>query len=149
MLARLVILSALVVCAGCGNSDSSPSEPPADLSGSWIGQIGTAMSSTAVRATWTATQTGNIASGSARLVKPTIGTEIPGTLTATIDVNRVALSFSAPAGSVPTLPSCTASGTGSGTFGGNSILGTFTLTATGCSSIGIENLTAVPLLMTR
>jgi hypothetical protein len=149
MLARVLFLIMAVVCAACGDSGTPPSEPPADLSGAWTGQIGTSMSGTAVRLTWTAAQSGSTASGPASLVKPAVGTEIPGTLTATISGNRASLSFSATAGSVPTVPACAASGTGSGTFGGNSVFGTLTLTATGCSSIGIENAPGAALLMTR
>jgi hypothetical protein len=150
MFARALFFSALVVCAGCGDSDPTPpSEPPADLAGSWTGQIGSSMSGTAVRFTWTATQSGSTASGSARVVKPAVGTELPGTMTATITGNQASLAFSAPPGSLPTLPACTASGSGSGTFGGNSIAGTFNLTATACASIGIESLAGAPLLMTR
>jgi hypothetical protein len=148
MFARVFLISTLVVCAGCGDS-MSPSEPPANVAGTWTGQIGTSASGTAVRFTWTATQSGSTASGPASVAKPAVGTEIPGTLTATIDGNQTGLSFSAPPGSVPTLPACTASGTGSGTFGGNAIAGTFSLTATGCSSIGIESTPNAPMLMTR
>ena len=147
-LLRLFLVSALVT-AGCGDSDMSPSEPPADLSGQWTGQIGTAMSGTALRLSWTATQSGNTASGPANVLKPTVGAELPGNLTATVNGNQASLSVSAAAGSVRTLPACTASGTGSGTFGGNSVFGTFSLTATGCSSIGIESATGAALLMTR
>src|SRR5262245_39367366 len=149
MILRAFLVIAVLVCAGCGDSNTEPSEPPADLTGSWTGQIGSSMSGTAMRFTWTATQSGSTATGTARLVKPTVGTEIPGTLTATINGNQAGLSFSAPAGSVPTVPACAASGTGSGTFGGNSLAGTFTLTATGCASIGIENAAGAALLMTR
>lgn len=149
MLARAVMLAALLVCTACGDDSMSPSEPPADLTGTWTGQIGTSMSGTAVRFTWTATQSGSTASGPARLVKPAVGTEIPGTISATINENQAGLSLSAPAGSVPTLPACTASGSGSGTIGGNTFAGTFTLTATGCASIGIENVSGAALLMTR
>ena len=148
-LARVCLLCALIAGAACGDSDTSPSDPPADLTGSWTGQIGTSMSGTAVRVTWTATQSGSTATGPARLVKPSVATEVPGTLTAAIDGNRAVLTFSAPAGSVPTLPACTASGTGSGTVGGNSIAGTFSLTSTGCGSIGIENAPGAAMVMTR
>jgi hypothetical protein len=149
MLARPVLLTALLVCAACGDDSMSPSEPPADLTGTWTGQIGSSMSGTAVRFTWTATQSGSTASGPAGLVKPAVGTEIPGTITATINSNQAGLSLSAPPGSVPTLPACTASGSGSGTIGGNTFAGTFSLTATGCASIGIENASGAALLMTR
>lgn len=149
MLARLLIVSALVACAACGGDSTTPSEPPANVAGTWTGQLGTSASGTALRLTWTATQSGSTATGPARLVKPSVGTEIPGTLSATINGTQAGLSFSAPPGSVPTLPACTASGTGSGTVGGNSILGTFSLTATACDSIGVENATSGALLMTR
>ena len=149
MFARAVLLTALLACSACDDDSTSPSEPPPDLTGSWTGQIGSSMSGTAVRFTWTATQSGSTASGPARLVKPAVGTEIPGTFTATINGNQAGLSFSAAPGSVPTLPACTASGSGSGTIGGNSIAGTFSLTATGCASIGIENASSAALLMTR
>ena len=149
MFARTLLFTALIACAGCGDSGTSPSEPPADLTGSWTGQIGSSTSGTAIRITWTATQSGSTASGAARLVKPAVGTEVPGTLTATIDGNRASLSFSAPAGSVPTLPACTSSGTGSGIFGGNSMSGSFTLAATGCASIGIDNASGAAMVMTR
>jgi hypothetical protein len=147
--ARALFLFMLVVCAACGDPDTSPSEPPADVAGSWTGQIGSPMSGTALRFSWTATQTGSSASGSARLVKPAVGTQLPGTMTATINSNQVALTFAAAAGSVPTLPVCAASGNGSGTITGSSISGTFTLMPTGCDSIGIETLSAVPLTMMR
>lgn len=149
MLARAFVLIMLVVCVACGGSDTTPSQPPADLSGSWTGQIGTSMSGTAVRLTWTAAQSGSTASGPASLVKPAVGTEIPGILTATINGNQVGLSFSATAGSVPSVPACSASGSGSGTAGGTSVFGSFSLTATGCASIGIENAAGAALLMTR
>jgi hypothetical protein len=148
MFLRLFFVSALVACAGCGDS-TSPSEPPANLAGAWTGQMGTSASGTALRVTWTATQSGSTATGPARLVKPSVGTEIPGTLSATINGNQAALNFSAAPGNVPTVPACTAAGTGSGTIGANSILGTLNLTATACDSIGIENASSGALLMTR
>src|SRR5262245_31786662 len=104
MLARAFLLFMMVICVACGGSDTKPSQPPADLSGSWTGQIGNSMSGTAVRLAWTAAQSGSTASGPASLVKPAVGTEIPGTLTATISGNQVGLSFSATAGSVPSVP---------------------------------------------
>jgi len=148
MFLRLVLFGTLVVCAGCGDS-TPPSEPPANLAGAWSGQFGTSASGTALRLTWTATQSGSTATGPALLVKPSVGTEIPGTLSATINGNQAALSFSAAPGNVPTVPACTAAGTGSGTIGANSILGTLNLTATACDSIGIENASSGALLMTR
>ena len=63
MFARAVLLTALLACAACDDDSTSPSEPPPDLTGSWTGQIGSSMSGTAVRFTWTATQSGSIASG--------------------------------------------------------------------------------------
>lgn len=148
MFLRLFLFGALVVCAGCGDS-TSPSEPPANLAGAWTGQLGTSVSGTALRLTWTATQSGTTATGPASLMKPSVGTEIPGTLSATINGNQAALSFSAAPGNVPTVPACTAAGIGTGTIGANSILGTFNLTATACDSIGIENASIGALLMTR
>jgi hypothetical protein len=149
MVARALFLIILVMCAGCGDSGTSPSKPPADLTGSWTGQIGSSMSGTALRLTWTATQAGSTATGAASLEKPAVGTQVPGTLTATIDENRAGLSFSAPAGSVPTLPGCAVSGTGSGTMVGNSLSGTFSLTAAGCASIGIESASSAAMLLIR
>jgi hypothetical protein len=151
MFARAFLLCAVIACAACfgGGDSTSPSDPPADLNGTWTGQIGVATSGTAVRFTWTATQSGSTASGTARIVKPAVGTELPGTMTATVSGNRAALTFAAAAGNVPTVPACAASGSGTGTALGNSISGTFTLTATGCDSIGIESASGAPLLMTR
>jgi hypothetical protein len=149
MFARAVLLIALMVCAACGGDSTSPSEPPADLTGMWTGQIGTTATGNAVRFTWTATQSGNTASGPTRLVKPAVGTELPGTFTATINGNQAVLTLSAPPGGVPALPACAASGTGGGTVGGNSLAGTFSLAATGCAGIGIENAPGAALLMTR
>jgi hypothetical protein len=149
MVVRAFVLIVLVICAACGDSDTSPSEPPADLTGSWTGQIGSSTSGTPLRLTWTATQAGSTASGAARLVNPAVGTEVPGTLTASIAGNRAGLSFSAPAGNVATLPACAVSGTGSGTIGANFISGTFSLTATGCAGIGIENVSGAAMVMSR
>ena len=147
MFARVCLLGALA-CAGCGDS-MSPLEPTPDIVGAWTGQIGSPMSGAALRLSWTASQTGRTASGPARFVKPMVGTELPGTMTGTINGNQVALVFAAAPGGVPTVPDCAASGRGTGTITRTFISGRFTLTATGCDSIGIESLDDVALTMMR
>ena len=111
--------------------------------------IGSAMSGSAVRVTWTASQAGAGVLGVARLVKPAIGTEMPGTLSGLVTGNQIGLKFTAGRLAIPSVPDCIVFGTGSGTISGNTITGTFSLTATSCAAIGIESMTDAALSLTR
>jgi hypothetical protein len=148
MFARLFLLSTLIACAGCDDS-AAPSESTPKVTGTWTGMIGSAMSGSAVRLTWTASQAGAGVLGVARLVKPAIGTEMPGTLSGLIAGDQIGLKFTSGRLAVPSVPDCVVFGDGSGTIRGNTITGTFSLTAMSCAAIGIESLTDAPLFLTR
>src|SRR5687768_3210623 len=148
MLARVFLVTALIACAACDDS-AAPSESTPNVTGAWTGMIGSAMSGSAVRVTWTASQAGAGVLGVARLVKPAIGTEFPGTLSGLITGNQIGLKFTGGRLAVPSVPDCVVFGTGSGTISGNTITGTFTLMATSCAAIGIESLTDAALFLTR
>lgn len=148
MFARACLLSALIACAGCGDS-MSPSDPVPNLAGTWTGQIGSPMSGSAVRVTWSASQAGNALQGIARLSKPAIGTEVSGTLSGLMTGDQIGMLFTGGRLSAPTVPNCAVMGTGSGTVSGNAISGTFTLNVTGCDGVGIESAADAPLSLTR
>jgi hypothetical protein len=137
------------LCTACGESSTTPTPSvPADLTGTWTGQIGLPGTGAAVRVVWAALQPGNTASGRATLTKPAIGIEIPGVMVGVVDRQQVSLSFVAPVAPMPTLPNCSVVGTGSGTTAGSSITGTFSLIVSNCSD-AIESVTNVRLTLSR
>jgi hypothetical protein len=143
-------MGALVAIAACGDSTapSRTSPPaPASLNGTWIGQMGTPGSGSAVRVTWTAIQAFTAVTGPATLVKPALGVEVTGSMAGTLEGSRVNLSFASGPGSIPPVSTCATLGVGIGTITGSTITGTFSLTVNNCSAL--DPLTNASLTMTR
>jgi uncharacterized membrane protein len=127
----------LLLCLmGVSCDSSSPSS--VDLTGNWSGQVGQAMSGSALRLTWAATQAGTAVTGLGTLVKPAVNVPATGTLSGTMNGSQLALAYLAPAGSVAGFPSCAISGTGTATVSENSITGTLSLNFTACAGSGLE-----------
>ena len=147
---------AIVVLIGfitaCGSADDTMTPPePVDLTGTWTGMLGTPGSGSALRMTWAASQSGFSVSGPLTLVKPAAGVPATGPLTGTIAGSQLSLSYAVNAGSVAGFPSCSISGTGSGTFSGSTITGTLMLTFTSCSGAtsGLEPSASSQLSLTK
>jgi hypothetical protein len=88
--------------AGACRGSTSPS-PPLDLGGAWSGMLGQPQSGSALRVTWTASQTGATVSGPATLVKPALNVPAAGTMSGTLVGSQLTLTYIVPAGGVPHL----------------------------------------------
>ena len=133
---RLVV-ALLLTLPSCGGSSTAPPDA-LNLSGSWTGLVGQPMSGGALRLTWQVSQANLSLTGSASLVKPAAGAPANGTITGTVNGDRLTLAFSAPAGSVQGFPSCAVSGSGSATVTGTTMAGTLDLTFASCNGTGLE-----------
>lgn len=136
---RCMIVALIVPVAGCdGEPVTSPGQT--DVTGTWTGMLGTSGSGSALRMTWIASQSGGSVAGPLTLVKPAVNTPAAGPLTGTIAGSQLTLSYVVSAGSVTGFPTCSISGSGSGTLAGLTITGTLPLTFTSCSgaSSGLE-----------
>lgn len=123
--------SPLTGCVDVGRSLTSPTA--IDLRGTWTGMLGAQGSGSALRLTWVANQSGNLATGPMTIVKPVPNVPATGPLGGVISSgDRVLLSYAVAVGSVSGLPSCSILGTGNGVVSGSTITGTMTLTFTSC-----------------
>jgi hypothetical protein len=111
--------------------------------------IGTSGSGNALRASWTATQTGNAVTGTITLLKPSVNLVFTGTLSGTISSNQVALTYRIPQGSVPNLPDCTMSGTGPAEATNTLIAGTLSITYTNCEGFIAQPATSEPMSLSK
>ena len=110
----VVVLVAAVTLAACANSSTEPSAP-LDLTGTWSGQLGEPGSTSALRLTWEATQTGNVAAGVATMVKPAFNVQGRGVMTGILDGNRLIITYAIPPDSIPGFARCEIAGLGSAT----------------------------------
>src|SRR5262245_57536638 len=135
------------LAAGCGGS-TSPT-PALDLTGVWSGRLGQQQSGSALRVTWTATQSGTTVSGPATLVKPSSDVPATGTMSGTLSGSQLTLTYSVPAGAVPVYLSCTITGSGSATATSQTITGSLQTTFTNCLGSGLEAPENPQLTLTR
>jgi hypothetical protein len=133
----LCIAWLLTTLAACETASTSPSEP-VNLTGTWSGQLGQPGSTSALRLTWAATQTGNIVSGVATMVKPAIGVQGRGAMTGTLDGDRLILSYAIPPDSIQGFPRCEIAGIGNATATNINITGTLALMFSSCAGTGLE-----------
>jgi hypothetical protein len=103
----------------------------------------------ALRITWVATQTGNVVSGVATLVKPAVNVQGRGGMTGTVDGNRLVLSYAVPPDSIPGFARCEVAGIGNATVATSSITGTIALMFTSCDGTGLEPPGSNELRLTR
>jgi hypothetical protein len=127
----------LVTLSACGDSPSSPSAP-LELTGTWSGLLGQPGSTSALRVTWTATQTGNVVSGVATIVKPVFNIEGRGAMTGILDGDRLVLTYAVPPDSIAGFPRCEIAGIGSAVATNTSITGAIALMFTSCGGTGLE-----------
>ena len=150
---RRCVLTVLILAApGCEESNTPTgigTSNPLNLSGTWEGMIGTSGSGNALRASWTATQTGNAVTGTITLLKPSVNLVFTGTLSGTISSNQVALTYRIPQGSVPNLPDCTMSGTGPAEATNTLIAGTLSITYTNCEGFIAQPATSEPMSLSK
>lgn len=136
----LVVVSVaglLSTLSACGNSSTTPSAP-LDLTGTWPGQVGQPGSTSALRLTWVATQTGNVVSGVATLVKPVFNVQARGAMTGTLNGDQLTLSYAVPPDSIQGFFTCEIAGLGNATATNNSITGTIALMLRSCAGTGLE-----------
>ena len=144
----VVLIAVAVAIAGACRGSTSPS-PPLDLTGAWSGMLGQPLSGSALRMTWSASQTGATVSGPATLVKPALNVPAAGTMTGTLVGNQLMLTYSVPAGGVPVYLSCTIAGSGSATASSQTISGSLQTTFTNCLGSGLETPESAQLTLTR
>jgi len=111
--------------------------------------LGQPQSGSALRMTWTASQTGATVSGPATLVKPALNVPAVGTMTGTLVSSQLMLTYSVPAGGVPVYLSCTIAGSGSATASSQTISGSLQTTFTNCLGSGLDTPESAQLTLTR
>ena len=147
MRAPVLLIAATAVLAAC--SGTTKPSPALDLTGVWSGRVGQQQSGSALRVTWTATQSGTTVSGPATLVKPASDVPATGTMSGTLAGSQLTLTYSVPAGAVPVYLSCTIAGSGSATASGQTISGNLLMTFTNCLGSGLETPNSSELTLTR
>ena len=130
------VLALCVIVIACDDSVTSPA--PLNLTGTWSGQVGQPVSSSALRVTWTATHAGTAVAGPAALVSPMLNVRANGSLSGTLNGSQLALAYLAPSGFVQGFHECAISGSGTAMVSGGSITGTLRLTFTACEGTGFE-----------
>jgi hypothetical protein len=143
-----VLIAITAALAGACRGSTSPS-PPLDLSGAWAGMLGQPQSGSALRLTWTASQTGATVSGPATLVKPALNVPATGTMSGTLVGSQLTLTYSVPAGAVPVYLSCMIAASGSGTASIQTITGSLQTTFTNCLGSGLETPESAQFTLTR
>lgn len=141
MLTRwMIALAAGLPMAGCGDVGRLSTSPAMDATGTWTGTLGAPGSGSALRMTWIASQSGNLAAGPMTLVKPAPNIPATGPLTGVVSGGQLLLTYNVPAGSVAGFASCSILGSGSGTLSGSTLTGVLELTFTSCggASSGLE-----------
>jgi hypothetical protein len=111
--------------------------------------LGQPQSGSALRVTWTASQTGATVSGQATFVKPASNVPATGTMSGTLSGSQLTLSYSVPAGAVPVYLSCTIAGSGSATASSQTMTGTLQTTFTNCLGSGLETPDSPQLTLTK
>jgi hypothetical protein len=137
ILVVVCVAGLLATLIACGNSSPAPSAP-LDLTGTWSGQLGQPGSMSALRLTWVATQTGNIVSGVATLVKPAFNVQARGAMTGIINGDRFLLTYAVPPDSIQGFFTCEIAGVGNATATNNSITGALPLMFRSCVGTGLE-----------
>jgi hypothetical protein len=133
-----VCVAGLVAALNACGSSTAPS-PQLDLTGTWSGQLGQPGSTTALRLTWDATQTGNVVSGVATLVKPAVNVQARGVMTGILNGDRLFLTYVVPPDSIQGFLSCEITGLGNATATSTSITGTLGLMFRSCAGTGLES----------
>jgi len=123
-----------LLVASCGGAGTMPS-PPVNLSGTWSGVIGQGSGGgRALRVTWTATQDGTTASGTASVLTspPVTDVMFSGSLTGKISGSQVSFTLSA-----EPLPGsdCSLSGTGSASATPGTLTGNLNVQFTSCGAL--------------
>jgi hypothetical protein len=137
ILVVVLVAGLLAALTACGSPSPAPSAP-LDLTGTWSGQLGQPGSTSALRLTWVATQTGNVVSGVATLVKPAVNVQGRGAMTGVLDGDRLILTYAIPPDSIPGFARCEIAGLGNATATNNSITGSFPLMFRSCDGTGLE-----------
>jgi hypothetical protein len=146
-IAVVFVAGLLATLTACG----SPSAPPAplDLTGTWSGQLGQPGSTSALRLTWVATQTGNVVSGIATLVKPAFNVQARGVMTGILNGDRLVLTYAVPSDSIPGFSTCEIAGLGNARATNNSIVGGIPLMFRSCAGTGLEPPESSELRLTK
>lgn len=148
---RIVLACSMVglfALGGCGDSSTAPAAP-LNLTGTWAGFYGPQGSGTALRLNWEAVRTGNVVSGIATLVKPAVGVQARGALTATLNGDRLTLSYFVPSDSIPGFPRCAIGGIGTATATNTRIAGQIALMIDSCEGTGLEAPSSNELAITK
>ena len=137
ILVFVFVVGLLATLNACGGSSNAPS-PQLDLTGTWSGQLGQPGSATALRLTWVATQTGNVVSGIATIVKPAVNVQGRGVMTGILNGDQMFLTYAVPSDSIPGFSTCEIGGAGNATATNTSITGALPLRFTSCAGTGLE-----------
>jgi hypothetical protein len=146
---RVVFVAALLATlSACSDSPDAPSTP-LELTGTWSGQLGQPGSTSALRLTWVATQSGNVVSGIATLVKPAAGVQGRGAMTGILDGDRLVLTYAVPPDSIQGFASCEIAGAGTAAATSSSISGMLGLMFRSCAGTGLEPPASNELRLTK
>jgi hypothetical protein len=148
ILVVVCVAALLTTMAACDDSSTAPS-PRLDLTGTWSGQLGQPGSTSALTLTWVATQTGDVVSGVATLVKPSFNVQGRGAMTGILNGDRLVLTYAIPPDSIQGFPRCEIAGIGNATATNNAITGTLSLMFTSCAGTGLESPGTNGLMLTR
>jgi hypothetical protein len=147
-LAVVFVSGLLVTLTACGDSPTAPS-PPSDLTGTWSGELGQPGSTSALRLTWVATQTGNIVSGIGTLVKPAFNVQARGVMTGILNGDRLVLTYAVPSDSIQGFSTCEITGIGSATATNNKMTGALPLMFRSRAGTGLEPAGSNDLSLTK
>jgi hypothetical protein len=149
---RLVIVfgaaGVLATLGACDNSPTAP-PPPLELTGTWAGQLGQPGSTTALRLTWEAMQSGNSMGGVATMVKPAFNVQARGAMSAIVQGDRLLITYVVFPDTVPGFPRCEIAGFGNATATNNRIAGALPLMFRNCDGSGLEAPGSSELVFTK
>jgi hypothetical protein len=111
--------------------------------------LGAPQSGSALRVTWTVSQTGSAVTGPATVIKPALNVPATGTMNGTLVGSQLTLTYSVPAGSVPVYLSCMITASGSATASSQTISGNLQAMFTNCLGSGLEAPDSAQLLLTK
>ena len=148
ILVMVCVAALLTTMTACDDSSTAPS-PQLNLTGTWAGQLGQPGSTSALRLMWVATQTGNVVSGVATLIKPSFNVQGRGAMTGILNGDRLVLTYAIPPDSIQGFPRCEIAGIGNARATDSGITGTLALMFTSCAGTGLEPPGTIDLMLTR
>ena len=135
---RCGLLLAAFLSTGCGDElPTEPTNPAADLTGTWRGTI--IVNNLSSTMTWTLTQAGTSVTGPVMIALPTGVVLMNGTVAGTLSGTNLGFTVMVPPGGVVLLPGCSGQIAGTNMVGSPSTMtGTYSVVNSTCA-IGLTN----------